>query len=94
VNQIYDGIVTKVESFGCFVQLQNVKGGRGEGLVHISEIKDQKVKNAFSVVKRNQPVKVKVLSAVSNRISLSIKDVNQQTGEEILRSYKLEFPTN
>ena len=42
-----------------------------------------RVNDVNDVVKRNQPVKVKVLAVAGNRISLSMKEVNQQTGEDL-----------
>lgn len=82
-NKIYDGKVTKMTDFGCFVSLEGVRG-RKEGLVHISQIKrGTRVLNVASEVTQNQRVKVKVLSVVGNKISLSMKDVNQVTGEDL-----------
>jgi ATP-dependent RNA helicase DHX8/PRP22 len=72
-----------VVDFGCFVALEGVKGRR-EGLVHISELKREgRVLNPREVVTRNQQVKVKVKTVAGKRISLSMKEVNQQTGEDL-----------
>jgi predicted RNA-binding protein with RPS1 domain len=69
--------------FGCFVALEGVKG-RCEGLVHISEMRREgRVMNPREVVTRNQQVKVKVKTVAGKRISLSMKEVNQQTGEDL-----------
>ena len=37
--QIYDGKVSSIMQFGCFVQLEGVRG-RHEGLVHVSQVND------------------------------------------------------
>lgn len=79
---MYDGVITQVQTFGCFVQLKNTKGRR-EGLVHISNIRSQRVNNPFEVVHRNQEVKVKVLKIIGTKISLSMKEVDQNTGTQI-----------
>ncbi|XP_028405343.1 ATP-dependent RNA helicase DHX8-like [Dendronephthya gigantea] len=83
VNQIYDGRVTGIMQFGCFVQLEGLRG-KNEGLVHISELRREgRVANVADVVSRGNKVKVKVLSMTGTKISLSIKDVDQSTGEDL-----------
>ena len=70
VGAIIEGVVTGVTNFGAFVSLPNGK----TGLVHISEIADAYVKDINDYVKRNDRVRVKVLSvAPSGKIGLSIK---------------------
>jgi len=69
--------------FGCFVQLFGIKG-RHEGLVHISQLrKEGRVANVSDVVSKGQNVKVKVLSITGKKVSLSMKDVDQNTGEDL-----------
>ncbi|XP_017486973.1 PREDICTED: ATP-dependent RNA helicase DHX8-like isoform X1 [Rhagoletis zephyria] len=85
VGDIFDGKVSNIMQFGCFVQLEGLKGRR-EGLVHISQLRREgRVNDVNEVVKRNQRVKVKVLSfsADGKRISLTMKDVDQETGEDL-----------
>ncbi len=79
---IYEGVVTKVQDFGVFVQLVNFKGRR-EGLVHISNIREKRVTNPFDVLKRNQKVFVKVISIVGEKIGLSMREVDQTSGMEV-----------
>ena len=70
VGQILEGKVSGITSFGAFIQLPDGK----TGLVHISEVAGEYVKDINDHLKGNQIVKVKVLSIDSNgRISLSIK---------------------
>jgi ATP-dependent RNA helicase DHX8/PRP22 len=82
VYKIYEGRVTNVRDFGAFVQLEGV-AGRREGMVHVSMLDDRRVNNPNELVRRGQTVKVKVLNMVGNRISLSMKDVDQRTGEDL-----------
>jgi ATP-dependent RNA helicase DHX8/PRP22 len=82
--QIYDGKVTSTIDFGCFVQLEGVRG-KHEGLVHVSQIrKEGRITNVTDVVKRGQHVKVKVLSVAGKKISLSMRDVDQETGQDLV----------
>ena len=73
VGAIVEGVVTGVTNFGAFVSLPDGK----TGLVHISEIADAYVKDINEYVKKNDPVKVKVLSVdPSGKIGLSIKQAS------------------
>jgi ATP-dependent RNA helicase DHX8/PRP22 len=83
VSEIYNGRVTSMMQFGCFVQLEEVRG-RFEGLVHISQLRrDGRIKDVGDVVKRGDKVKVKVLSITGTKLSLSMKDVDQFTGRDL-----------
>jgi len=67
--------------FGCFVK---VGDGRGtEGLVHVSQITADRSANAKDMVKRNQTVWVKVLAITGSKMSLSMTQCNQATGEDL-----------
>ena len=54
-----------------------------EGLIHISQLKNEHVGMVADVVSRNQKVKVKALKVTDTRISLSMKEVDQDTGEDL-----------
>ncbi|KAL4222513.1 ATP-dependent RNA helicase dhx8 [Mactra antiquata] len=83
VGQIYAGKVTSIMQFGCFVAVEGVRK-RSEGLVHISQLRREgRVSNVSDVVQKGQSVKVKVLSYTGTKISLSIKDVDQETGRDL-----------
>uniref|UniRef100_A0A8C4T8L5 ATP-dependent RNA helicase DHX8 n=1 Tax=Erpetoichthys calabaricus TaxID=27687 RepID=A0A8C4T8L5_ERPCA len=83
VGDIYVGKVTSIMQFGCFVQLEGLRK-RWEGLVHISELRREgRVANVADVVSKGQRVKVKVLSFTGSKTSLSMKDVDQETGEDL-----------
>ncbi|MDF2987397.1 MAG: putative RNA-binding protein with ribosomal protein domain [Eubacterium sp.] len=75
VGQIIEGKVTGITAFGAFIQLPEGK----TGLVHISEVAQEYVKDVSSHLKENQIVKVKILTADPNgKISLSIKKACDQ----------------
>ncbi|XP_067167931.1 ATP-dependent RNA helicase DHX8 isoform X3 [Apteryx mantelli] len=83
IGDIYNGKVTSIMQFGCFVQLEGLRK-RWEGLVHISELRREgRVANVADVVSKGQRVKVKVLSFTGSKTSLSMKDVDQVTGEDL-----------
>ncbi|NMA03592.1 MAG: S1 RNA-binding domain-containing protein [Clostridiales bacterium] len=70
VGAIVEGTVSGITNFGAFIDLEKGK----TGLVHISEVADEYVKNIHDYLKNRQKVKVKVLSVESNgKISLSIR---------------------
>jgi ATP-dependent RNA helicase DHX8/PRP22 len=53
------------------------------GMVHVSNIVTGRISSPSEVVKRNDRVKVKVMSIAGNKNGLSMKDVDQQTGEDL-----------
>ncbi|KAI4331175.1 hypothetical protein MLD38_029385 [Melastoma candidum] len=79
---VYKGRVSRVMDSGCFVQLNDLRGK--EGLVHVSQIANKRVVNAKEVVKRDQEVFVKVISISGQKLSLSMRDVDQDTGKDLL----------
>ncbi|KXX75249.1 Pre-mRNA-splicing factor ATP-dependent RNA helicase prp22 [Madurella mycetomatis] len=81
LNRIYNGNVTGIKDFGVFVSLHGVKGNL-TGLVHVSRLADGRYPPSDSV-KRRQPVKVKVINIDGTRIGLSMKDVDQDTGQDL-----------
>jgi polyribonucleotide nucleotidyltransferase len=80
VGVIYTGKVVKTVDFGAFV---NFLGAR-DGLVHISELAPHRVGKTTDVVKVGDQVKVKVLGFDDRgKVKLSMKQVDQATGEDI-----------
>lgn len=76
IGKIVEGKVSGIANFGAFVKLQEGK----VGLIHISEIADEYVKDVGAYLKENQVVKVKVISIdEKGKISLSIKKANEET---------------
>lgn len=82
IYKIYNGTVCNIKDFGAFVRLEGLKK-KAEGLVHVGSISSSRINDPRDVVKLNQPVKVKVMSVAGNRIGLSMKDVDQRTGEDL-----------
>ena len=80
VGKIYTGKVVKLMDFGAFVNFL----GKRDGLVHISEIAENRIDKVSDVLAEGNLVKVKCL-AIDDRgkVKLSMKRVNQETGEEI-----------
>ena len=96
--KIYDGTVTGVKDFGAFVNLQGVKG-RVDGLVHVSAMQEgAKVNHPSDLVSRGQPVKVKVITIQNDgsrtRIGLSMKEVDQATGRDLIPQKRLASGAN
>ena len=75
VGKIYEGKVVKTTDFGAFV---NFMGSR-DGLVHISQLKNERVEKTTDVVKEGEIVKVKVIGVDERgKVKLSIKDVQNE----------------
>ena len=81
VGHVYDGRVTGVMEYGCFVALEGLRG-RFEGLVHVSELAQERVNRPADVVNKGDRVKVKVLDRTGTRMRLSMKAVDQRTGAD------------
>ncbi|OYZ12906.1 MAG: polyribonucleotide nucleotidyltransferase [Sphingomonadales bacterium 28-64-96] len=80
VGKIYTGKVVNMADFGAFV---NFMGAR-DGLVHISEIMNDRVANVRDVLSEGQQVKVKVLGVDDRgKVRLSMRLVDQESGEEL-----------
>ncbi|CAN6452534.1 unnamed protein product [Victoria cruziana] len=79
---VYAGRVSRVMDSGCFVQLNGFRGK--EGLVHVSQMANRRIVNAKDAVKRDQEVFVKVISVSGQKLSLSMRDVDQRTGQDLL----------
>jgi len=80
VGKVYDGKVVNLVDFGAFV---NFMGGK-DGLVHVSEIKNERVEKVSDVLSEGQEVKVKVLEIDQRgKVRLSMRVVDQETGEEL-----------
>jgi polyribonucleotide nucleotidyltransferase len=87
VGQIYEGTVVKVVDFGAFVNFFGSK----DGLVHISQLAKGRVAKSADVVKEGDKVKVKLLGFDDRgKVRLSMRLVDQQTGEDLEGKEKLE----
>ena len=79
IGAIYDGKVTGLTGFGAFVSLPDGKSG----MVHISEVSTDFVKDIKDFLKEGQDVKVKVVSiSPEGKISLSIRKAQEPASEE------------
>jgi polyribonucleotide nucleotidyltransferase len=80
VGHIYEGTVVKTMDFGAFVNFFGAK----DGLVHISQLAPNRVQKTTDVVKEGDKVKVKLLGFDERgKVRLSMKAVDQQTGEDL-----------
>ncbi|AWN55881.1 polyribonucleotide nucleotidyltransferase [Methylobacterium sp. 17Sr1-1] len=87
VGMIYEGTVVKTMEFGAFVNFFGAK----DGLVHISELAAQRVAKVTDVVKEGDKVKVKFLGQDERgKIRLSMKVVDQATGEDLTEKLKAQ----
>lgn len=69
VGAVMDGTVDTLKEYGAFINLENGLSG----LLHISQISNQRIKHPGAVLKEGQTVKVKIISIKDNKISLSMK---------------------
>ena len=87
VGNIIDGTVSGITKFGVFVDL----GEKKTGLVHISEVAHGYVEDINTVLKVEDPVKVKVLSIEGNKIGLSIRQTqSKETASEERRPRRVQ----
>ncbi|HRK25054.1 MAG TPA: polyribonucleotide nucleotidyltransferase [Beijerinckiaceae bacterium] len=87
VGAIYEGTVVKTTDFGAFVNFFGAK----DGLVHISQLANKKVAKTTDVVKEGDKVKVKLMGFDERgKVRLSMKVVDQATGEDIESKLKAE----
>ncbi|MCO4052987.1 MAG: polyribonucleotide nucleotidyltransferase [Bosea sp.] len=87
VGVIYEGTVVKTMEFGAFVNFFGAK----DGLIHISELAANRVAKVTDVVKEGDKVKVKLLGFDERgKIRLSMKVVDQETGEDITEKLKAQ----
>jgi small subunit ribosomal protein S1 len=85
VGKIFDAAVLKVLDFGAFVQLAEGV----EGLVHVSEISEERIEDPRAVLEPGQTVKVQVISIDPNerKIGLSIKSAERQVEMADVQGY-------
>ena len=79
VGQIYEGKVVKLMDFGAFVNFY----GKRDGLVHVSQISEERVNHPKDVLNEGETVKVKLMGIDDRgKSKLSMKVLDQSTGEE------------
>ena len=90
VGKVFEGIVTGITKFGAFVELPDKK----VGLVHISEVANEYVKDVHDFLKVQDKVQVKVLAVdEKGKIGLSIKQAQSAPERKAVRPHR-EFHTN
>ncbi|OLN95785.1 ATP-dependent RNA helicase DHX8 [Colletotrichum chlorophyti] len=94
LHKVYSGHVTGIKDFGAFVNLHGVRG-KVDGLVHISRlVEGQRVNHPSDLLTRGQDVKVKVVNIEGNRIGLSLKEVDQETGLDLYPEERISSGAN
>jgi len=87
VGLIYEGKVVKIVDFGAFVNFFGAK----DGLVHVSQIANERVNKVSDVLTEGQAVKVKLVGFDDRgKTRLSMKAVDQVTGEDLTKRETVE----
>jgi small subunit ribosomal protein S1 len=86
VGSIVTGTVSKLANFGAFVNLEEGV----EGMVHISELSEERIMHPEQVVKVGDKIKVEItnIDTRERKISLSVKGVSRREERENLDSYR------
>lgn len=79
VGAVMTGTVDSLKDYGAFINLDNGLSG----LLHISQISNQRIKHPGVVLKEGQEVKVKIISIKDNKISLSMKALDNEEEAQI-----------
>jgi polyribonucleotide nucleotidyltransferase len=80
VGRIYTGKVVKIMDFGAFVNFF----GKRDGLVHVSQLSNERIGHPKEILQEGQSVKVKLMGFDDRgKVRLSMKVVDQQTGQEL-----------
>ncbi len=83
VGSVLDGVVSGITNFGAFIELPEGK----TGLVHISEVADEYVKDVHDFLAEKDKVKVKVVAIdEKGKIGLSIKQLQEKKAEETVEA--------
>ncbi len=83
VGEIVEGIITGVIDFGAFVNVDGI-----EGLIHISEISWERVENPRDYVKTGDTVKAKIIAIDKDRLSLSLKQMQEDPWLNEVKAFK------
>ncbi len=84
IGDTVTGQVTGIVDFGVFVKFDDL-----EGLVHISELAWQRIENPKDLFKVGDTVKAKVIAIEKGRVSLSIKQLQNDPWQEAVKKYQL-----
>jgi small subunit ribosomal protein S1 len=83
VGDVVEGVVTGVIDFGAFVNVDGI-----EGLIHISEISWERVDNPRNYVKVGETVKAKIIAIDKDRLSLSLKQMQEDPWLGEVKAFK------
>lgn len=83
VSDVVDGVVTGVIDFGAFVNVDGI-----EGLIHISEISWERVEDPRKYIKVGQEVKAKIIAIDKDRLSLSLKQMQEDPWVQEVKVFK------
>lgn len=83
VGDTVNGVVTGVIDFGAFVNVQGI-----EGLIHISEISWERVEDPRDYVKTGQDVEAKIIAIDKDRLSLSLKQMQEDPWLKEVKAFK------
>ena len=86
VGAVMKGVVETLKDYGAFIGLENGLSG----LLHISQISSQRIKHPGVVLKEGQEVTVKIISTADNKISLSMKALEEEDAPTEVFDYKEE----
>lgn len=83
VGDVVEGVVTGVIDFGAFVNVDGI-----EGLIHISEISWERVEDPRNYVKNGQNIEAKIIAIDKDRLSLSLKQMQEDPWLNEVKSFK------
>ncbi len=78
VGQVFHGTVATIKDYGAFVDISDGLSG----LVHVSQISQERIKHPGAVLKEGQEVDVKVIDIKDGKISLSIKALLEEAADQ------------
>ncbi|MGD8374097.1 MAG: S1 RNA-binding domain-containing protein [Candidatus Woesebacteria bacterium] len=84
VGDVVKGVITGVVDFGAFVNVDGI-----EGLIHISEISWERVNNPADYVKVGDTVEAKIISIDKDRLSLSLKQLQEDPWTKEVEKFKV-----
>jgi len=90
-GDIFEGEVTTIYDFGCFVKIEVGKGKKKvplEGLVHVSELEWNKVDNPEDVVEVGDRVKVKLIGRRDSKLAFSIRQTMEDPWGQVSQKYE------
>ncbi len=93
VGSVFEGTVEKIMDYGAFVNI----GGDLSGLLHVSQISENRITHPKAVLKLGQKVKVKIIRIENGKISLSMKaakEAEEEALNEEATEYKSEYVPN